>query len=174
MSSPFIFCFYEQQISSSLGSSLACSCVPDQLKNNTLCTSSEFINNGPTGSHESIVDFVASHTNLVASIQVISERWDSNPTRNYLVLLLLHNPYTSTKIFVFLVWVTYHFLSPVSVFFFSCFRQIAESICLLRHARLAVCLSAWNNLAPTGRIFTKYYIRAFFLNCRENKVIMKI
>ena len=143
MSSPFIFCFYEQQISSSLGSSLACSCVPDQLKNNTLCTFSEFINNGPTGSHESIVDFVASHTNLVASIQVISERWDSNPTRNYLVLLLLHNPYTSTKIFVFLVWVTYHFLSPVSVFFLVAFAK-------LRKASAYFVMRVWLYVCPHG------------------------
>jgi hypothetical protein len=33
----------------------------------------------------------------------------------------------------------------------------------IRHVRL-VCPTAWNNLAPTGRIFMKFYIRLFFEN----------
>ena len=41
---------------------------------------------------------------------------------------------------------------------------------------MAICLSAWNNFAPTGWIFLKFYIflrmRLFFRkkkNCRENQ-----
>jgi len=30
--------------------------------------------------------------------------------------------------------------------------------------RLSVCLSAWNNSAPIGRIFVKFYILVFFEN----------
>jgi len=38
--------------------------------------------------------------------------------------------------------------------------KIGKSDCELRH----VCLSAWKNSAPTGRIFVKFDIRRFFEN----------
>ena len=41
-------------------------------------------------------------------------------------------------------------------------RKIARSDYYLRHVRPSVCPSAWNNSAPTGRIFIKFEIWRFF------------
>jgi hypothetical protein len=41
-------------------------------------------------------------------------------------------------------------------------RKIAKSDYYLRHTCPSVCLSAWNNSAPTGRIIVKFYIYVFF------------
>jgi hypothetical protein len=41
-------------------------------------------------------------------------------------------------------------------------RKIAKSDYSLRHVCLSVCLSAWNNSAPTGRIFMEFDIWVFF------------
>ena len=42
------------------------------------------------------------------------------------------------------------------------FREIAKSHNLHRHVCPSARQSAWNNLAPTGRIFMKVYISVFF------------
>ena len=50
----------------------------------------------------------------------------------------------------------------------DCKRQQLASSCP------SVCLCAWNNSLPTGRIFMKFYICAFFSKfCREIKVLLK-
>ena len=43
-------------------------------------------------------------------------------------------------------------------------RKITKSDYQLFHVCLSLRLSAWKNSAPTGRIFTKFYIWAFFQN----------
>jgi hypothetical protein len=122
----FMFCFYEKQISSSLGSSLVCSCVPDQLKNNTpfhfFWVHQQRAYWQPPGS-SSVCGFTQTSCGLNS---VSIERWGLDPAKNYRVLLFLHNPSTSTKNFLFLFWVAYPFLSTISVVSWS--RKIAESV----------------------------------------------
>jgi len=38
----------------------------------------------------------------------------------------------------------------------------------------SLCLSAWNNSVPTGRIFMKFYIWRFLDKCRENSSFIHI
>jgi hypothetical protein len=53
---------------------------------------------------------------------------------------------------------------------FRCESKIAKSDCWLRRVRP----SAWNNSAPTGRIFVKFDIREFFENLsNKNQVSLK-
>jgi hypothetical protein len=47
---------------------------------------------------------------------------------------------------------------------FRRFRKIAKSNYERRHACLCVCPSAWNNPAPTDRIFVKFGISVVFEN----------
>ena len=47
-------------------------------------------------------------------------------------------------------------------------RKIAKRDYQLRHVRPSVRLTAWNNSAPTGRIFTKFDIWVFFEKTVEN------
>jgi hypothetical protein len=56
------------------------------------------------------------------------------------------------------------FLPLAYVTILRCFCKIAKSEYQLNHFRPFVSPSAWNNLAPTGRIFIKFDIWGFFEN----------
>jgi hypothetical protein len=63
--------------------------------------------------------------------------------------------------------------SFISVFKFV--RKTAKSGYYLFHICLSVCPVAWNNSAPTGRIFMKFDIWVFFEKiCRENSGLIII
>jgi hypothetical protein len=47
-------------------------------------------------------------------------------------------------------------------------KATVASLCLPVH------LSAWNNLAPTGRIFINFIFKYFLKNCQENSSFIKI
>jgi len=71
----------------------------------------------------------------------------------------------------FSTWFKYLFNSSIS--FFRRVRKLAKREYLLRHVYPSVYPSvrqpAWNNTAPTGRIFMKFGVQVFFENiCREN------
>ena len=51
-----------------------------------------------------------------------------------------------------------------SKIYLGAFSKISKSEYHLRHACLSVCLSTWNNSAPTGRIFMKFAISGFLEN----------
>jgi hypothetical protein len=58
----------------------------------------------------------------------------------------------------------------------GCFRRvrkIAKSDYYLRHVRLSVRLSAWNNSAPTGRILMKLDIEPFRKSVENIQVTLK-
>jgi hypothetical protein len=59
--------------------------------------------------------------------------------------------------------------------FFSAFvklRQATTSYVMSVYS--SVCPSAWNNSAPTGRIFMKFDVCVFSKICRENSSFIKI
>ena len=59
---------------------------------------------------------------------------------------------------------------PVAVNIFCGSRQFLGAFAKLRKATIKlrhVCLSTWNNLAPSGRIFVKLYIWVFFRKSAE-------
>jgi hypothetical protein len=53
---------------------------------------------------------------------------------------------------------------------FSRVRKISKRDYYRRH----VCLSTWNNSAPTGRLFMKFDIWILFEICRENLSLIKV
>jgi hypothetical protein len=53
-------------------------------------------------------------------------------------------------------------LMVVACSFLGAFRKIAKSEYYLNHVCPSVCLSTWNNSAPTERIFMKFDILVFF------------
>jgi hypothetical protein len=54
-------------------------------------------------------------------------------------------------------------------------RKIAKSNCQLRHVCVSVSTSAWNNSAPTGRIFIKFCIWGFSENLsRKFKFLLSL
>ena len=57
---------------------------------------------------------------------------------------------------------------------FGLFRKTAKSDYQLRHVCLSVRLSAWNNSAPTGRIFVKFGMWRFFETLSKKSFAIKI
>ena len=47
------------------------------------------------------------------------------------------------------------------------FGEFSKYLKAITSFDMSVCPSAWNNLAPTGRIFMKFGIRGFFSNIRR-------
>jgi hypothetical protein len=98
----------------------------------------------------------------------------------YLLLLWLYNEYRSTdrkisKFFLQSLFNEVKFLRPcssvgVDIISYNLNNLILSTFAKLRKATLrffisvqpALCLSAWNNFAPTGRIFIKFDIRGYF------------
>jgi hypothetical protein len=73
-------------------------------------------------------------------------------------------------------WVEPNLCSPMA-WTGTVFKRVWKiaKICYLRRVCLSVCPTAWNNSAPTGRIFMKFYIWVFFPKiCRENSRFIKI
>jgi len=90
-----------------------------------------------------------------------NKRFNNNNNNNHILLLL------SSTLLLFLVVVVVVIVVQVMVVFISSSsisltrtqnyeRQLLSSSCL--SVRPPVCLSTWNNAAPTGRIFIKFDI----------------
>jgi hypothetical protein len=64
--------------------------------------------------------------------------------------------------------------SPVVVFGLLLVYSSVFKIAKIDFASSYISPSAWNNLAPTGRIFRKFHIEEFWKICRESAVFIKI
>jgi hypothetical protein len=109
--------------------------------------------------------YAAQHPGWTKTSVTLRCNW--NLCLSWLILLSKVCAFNPLVILVFLIWCfrvrsatsPSNFISAVSVFT-RYHKKNSKSGYLLRHA----CLSAWNNSAPTGRIFMKFDIWGFFAN----------